>query len=70
MWTPEVAAAVKHWRFTGIFPFPDLGVYPSPVTAEFTIEDLRLLHHVASISNEMRMMDANGYTLWTRHIPM
>ncbi|KAI1341955.1 hypothetical protein F5Y15DRAFT_430438 [Xylariaceae sp. FL0016] len=69
MWTNEVEAAIAEWQATGIFPFPNLNIYPAPMPQFFSVEDLRLIFHVASICNEMSAIDANGFTLWTRQIP-
>ncbi|KAK0727402.1 hypothetical protein B0T26DRAFT_133940 [Lasiosphaeria miniovina] len=69
MWTPEIEATIDQWQRTGIFPFPSLNIYPAPAPQSLTVEDLRLIHHVASISHEMIEIGANGFTLWTRQIP-
>lgn len=69
MWTPEVEASIADWKRTGIFPFPALDVYPAPVPSHYSDEDLRLIHHVASLYDTLAAMDANNFTLWTRHIP-
>lgn len=69
MWTPEIEATIDQWRRTGMFPFPSLGVYPAPAPQLLTLENLRLIHHVASISQQMQELDANEFTLWTRQIP-
>ncbi|RYP07775.1 hypothetical protein DL765_009019 [Monosporascus sp. GIB2] len=69
MWTPEVEATIEQWQRTGIFPFPNLGIFPAPAPQYYSLEDLRLILHVASICNEMNAIDANGFTLWTRQIP-
>ncbi|KAK4127439.1 hypothetical protein N657DRAFT_210598 [Parathielavia appendiculata] len=69
MWTPETEATIDQWRRTGVFPFPSLGIYPAPAPELLTLEDLRLIHHVASISHQMQELDASDFTLWTRQIP-
>lgn len=69
MWTPEIEAAIDQWRRTGMFPFPNLGIYPAPAPDRLTLEDLRLIHHVASISDQMQEIGASDFTLWTRQIP-
>jgi hypothetical protein len=69
MWTPDIEATIDQWRRTGMFPFPSLGVYPAPAPQLLTLEDLRLIHHVASISQQMQDIGANDFTLWTRQIP-
>jgi len=69
MWTPEIQMAIAEWKRTGFFPFPSLGIYPTPDPQDLTLEELRLIHHVASISQQMVDIGANGFTLWTRQIP-
>jgi hypothetical protein len=69
MWTPEIEAAISQWQRTGIFPFPGLNIYPTPNPQHHSVEDLRLIYHVASICNELAAMDASNFTIWTRQIP-
>jgi hypothetical protein len=69
MSTPEIEAAIEQWQRTGIFPFPGLNIYPTPSPQHHSVEDLRLIYHVASICDELAAMDANNFTLWTRQIP-
>lgn len=69
MWTPDIEAAIEQWQQTGIFPFPSLNIYPAPDPSYYTMEELRLIFHVAAICHELGTIDANGFTLWTRQIP-
>ena len=69
MWTAEIEATIDQWQRTGAFPFPGLNIFPTPNAQFLSVEDLRLIHHVASISHQLKCMDADGFTLWTRHIP-
>lgn len=69
MWTPEVEAAIEQWQLSGVFPFPNLNIYPAPSPQYLSVEEMRLIYHVASISQQMGAIDANGFTLWTRQIP-
>jgi hypothetical protein len=68
MWTPEIEATIIEWQQTGVFPFPNL-VYSAPAPQYFSVEELRLIYHVAAICHEMNAIDANNFTLWTRQIP-
>lgn len=70
LWTPEIEAEIERWQQTGIFPFPDLYIYPAPSPQHFSFEDLRLIHHVASVSSELGAHDAGNFTIWTRQIPL
>jgi hypothetical protein len=70
LWTPEIEATIDQWQRTGVFPFPSLNIYPAPAPQHLKVEQLRLIHHVASISHRMIEIGANGFTLWTRQIPL
>lgn len=35
----------------------------------YSLEDLRLIYHVAALYDQLAVIDANNFTLWTRHIP-
>lgn len=69
MWTAQIEAAIAEWRSTGAFPFPSLALYPAPVPQMYSHEDLRLIYHIASVHHQLAALDANNFTLWTRHIP-
>lgn len=69
MWTPEIEATIEQWQRTGVFPFPSLDIYPTPAPRTLTMDQLRLIHHVAAINHHMNEIGANGFTLWTRQIP-
>lgn len=70
LWTPEIEAEIESWQQTGVFPFQDLLMFPAPSPHYFTVEELRLIHHVASISREMSLTDASNFTIWTRQVPL
>ncbi|KAJ4373184.1 hypothetical protein N0V83_003476 [Neocucurbitaria cava] len=69
LWTPEIEATVEIWRQTGEFPFPELRVYPQPQWRALGKTDLRLIHHLSSISNEMFRNRTAKSTLWTDMMP-
>jgi hypothetical protein len=69
MWTPQIEATIAEWQKTGIFPFPTMDIYTAPNPSMYTLEDLRLIHHVASLYDKLAAIDANNFTLWTRYIP-
>lgn len=70
LWTSEIEDDIQRWQQTGNFPFPDLFIFPAPSPQFFSIEDLRLIHHVASVSSELSVHDASNFTIWTRQIPL
>lgn len=70
LWTPEIEAQIQRWQQTGVFPFPGLYIFPAPAPQFYTLEELRLIHHVASISMEFSLQDAGNFTIWTGQIPL
>ncbi|CEJ82474.1 Putative C6 transcription factor [[Torrubiella] hemipterigena] len=69
MWTPEIETAIVQWQQTGVFPFPSLNVFPEPVAQMYSLEDLRLIYHVAAVYAQLDSMEGNNFTLWTRYVP-
>ncbi|KAH7407025.1 hypothetical protein DE146DRAFT_606989 [Phaeosphaeria sp. MPI-PUGE-AT-0046c] len=69
LWTPEIEVTIDIWRQTGEFPFPDLQVYPQPQWHALSRTDLRLIHHLSTISNEMFRNRTSKSTLWTDMMP-
>lgn len=69
LWTAEIDATVELWRQTGEFPFPELRVYPQPQWRAYSKTDLRLIHHLSSISNEMFRNRTSNLTIWSDMMP-
>lgn len=69
LWTPEIEATIDIWRQTGEFPFHELRVYPQPQWHTLSRTDLRLVHHLSTISNEMFRNGTSKSTLWTDMMP-
>lgn len=69
LWTPEIEATINIWQSTGEFPFPELNVYPQPQWRNYSKTDLRLIHHLSSISNEMFRGRTSKLTVWAENMP-
>lgn len=69
LWTPEIEATIDLWQQTGDFPFPELRVYPQPQWRAYSKTDLRLIHHLSSISNEMFRNRTSKLTVWADLMP-
>ena len=67
--TPGSEGRVDLWQQTGSFPYPDLQVFPPPPTHEYSKNELRLIHHLSSISNDLLMKGSTNLTLWTQRMP-
>jgi hypothetical protein len=48
LWTREIEEEIERWQRTGIFPFPGQPIFPAPVVQLYSVEKLRLIHHVVS----------------------
>lgn len=69
LWTPEIEAAVESWQQTGKFPFPELEIVPQPQWHTYSKTDLRLVHHLATITSEMYRYGTSHLTTWTEFMP-
>ncbi|KAM3478650.1 hypothetical protein MY8738_005837, partial [Beauveria namnaoensis] len=69
MWTSQITTDITEWQRTRTFPFPFLGDYPVIEPKFYSVEDLRLIYHLAALYYQLAGMEANNLTLWTRHIP-
>lgn len=69
VFTPGTESRVDLWQQTGSFPYPDLNVYPPPSPQEHSKTELRLMHHLSSISNDLLLNNCNNLTLWTHKLP-
>lgn len=67
--TPGSENRIEQWQQTGGFPYPDLQVYPLPPTQDYSKTDLRLMHHLAAISNDLRLKGTSNLTVWTEKMP-
>lgn len=67
--TPGSENRVEQWQQTGGFPYPDLQVFPVPTTQEYSKNDLRLIHHLSSISNNLMINGTSNLTTWTQKMP-
>ena len=69
LWTPEIETALGNWLQTGSFPFPSLNVWPAPMPNSLSRTELRLIHHLCHISNELIHSGAAKMTIWCEKIP-
>lgn len=67
--TPRSESRVESWEQTGAFPYPDLQVFPLPQTQEYSRDELRLIHHLSSLCNNLMMKGTTNLTIWTAQMP-
>lgn len=67
--SPSIDDEIDVWKQTGVFPFPNLQVYPTPQVQDLTKDELRLIHHICSVSNDLVLSETSHLTSWTEKIP-
>lgn len=67
--SPGTESRIDLWQQTGSFPYPGLQVFPPPQTHEYTKNDLRLIHHLSAISNDLMLKGTSNLTIWTQKVP-
>ncbi|TKA75589.1 hypothetical protein B0A55_06355 [Friedmanniomyces simplex] len=63
--TPGSESRIDLWQQTGSFPYPELQVFPPPQTHDYSKNELRLIHHLSSISNDLLLKGTSHLTVWT-----
>ncbi|KAF7194031.1 Sterol uptake control protein 2 [Pseudocercospora fuligena] len=67
--SPGTESRIDLWQQTGSFPYPGLQVFPPPQTHEYSKNELRLIHHLSAISNDLMAKGTSNLTIWTAKIP-
>ncbi|CAK4030053.1 related to UPC2 Regulatory involved in control of sterol uptake [Lecanosticta acicola] len=68
VFTPGTESRIDLWQQTGSFPYPNLQVFPPPQTHEYSKNELRLIHHISSISNDLVVKGTTNLTIWTQKV--
>ncbi|WPH03520.1 Hypothetical protein R9X50_00640000 [Acrodontium crateriforme] len=69
MLTPGSESRIRQWEETNTFPYPALEIFPPPQTQEYSKNELRLIHHLSSMSNDLLMKGTSDLTVWTTQLP-
>lgn len=70
LWNADAEQDIERWRATGGLPWPEMHFRPRVPIADFSTTELRLLHHIASVSTQMQRHDASKFTIWTHQVPV
>jgi len=70
MMTPDVEREVGLWRMTGDPPFAELRLASREYWLRFSTVDLRLVHHVASLSIDLHRQGYDRCTVWAHKMPV
>ena len=69
--TPKIENDIRQWKETGIPPFSGMEyIAVQSSLAQYSETDLRLIHHILSITDEMQRAEQGDYAHWLRRIPM
>ena len=69
LWTPLIEREVEAWRQTGVFPFPLIALRSTRQFQTLSRIDLRLIHHLASVYQDMQPADMASCTVWVQELP-
>ncbi|PQE23299.1 putative UPC2 Regulatory involved in control of sterol uptake protein [Rutstroemia sp. NJR-2017a BBW] len=64
------ATEIRGWQQIGQIPFPSQHIYPAISFDKFSLEDRRLIHHFASISNELCITLSALHLAWLTSCPI
>ncbi|EMC92251.1 hypothetical protein BAUCODRAFT_78015 [Baudoinia panamericana UAMH 10762] len=67
--SPGSESRVEQWQQSGRFPYPEMQVFPHPHAHEYSRNDLRLIHHLSTIANNLTLKGASHLTTWTQKVP-
>ena len=69
LWNVDAEQDIERWKTTGELPWPEIQFRPRVPLSDFSTTELRLLHHIASVSTQMQRSDASRFTIWTYQVP-
>lgn len=67
--SPGTESRIEQWQATGTYPYPELQVFPPPPTGEYSRNELRLIHHLSTVANALRLKGTSNLTIWTEKVP-
>ncbi len=62
--SPELQQQLDHWRITGVSPLVDLPASDRVYWTRFSTIDLRLIHHIVTLSSDMHHRGYSNYLVW------
>jgi hypothetical protein len=62
--SPELQRMLDNWRLTGESPLPDLAVNDLSYWKRFSAIDLRLIHHITTLSLNLHQRGYAACTPW------
>ena len=69
LWTREIEYEIAEWQATGNFPFKALQLCPTPQAQLYSVEELRLIYHVAGLYCKLAASGLTNYVVWVGYIP-
>lgn len=63
--TPQLQQMLDTWRLTGESPLPELRKSDLTYWTRFSTIDLRLMHHITTLSSDMYRHGYSACTPWT-----
>ena len=69
MMTPDLQHRLDNWRLTGDSPLPELRSSDPTYWMGFSTIDLRLIHHVVTLSSDIHERGYSSCTAWATKMP-
>ena len=64
MMTPDLQQFLDDWRLTGDSPIPQLRTNDPTYWTRFSVIDLRLVHHIVTLSSDIEERGYSSCTAW------
>ena len=69
VWPAAIQDSCEKWQQTGHAPFPKLSLPYHPSWHSFSLEDLRYMHHMCTISSSLELSNKAKAALWGSELP-
>jgi hypothetical protein len=69
MMSPDLQQRLDNWRLTGDSPLPELRSNDPLYWTRFSTIDLRLIHHIVTLSSDMHGRGYSSCTAWAAKMP-
>ena len=67
--SPDTERRINLWQQTGSLTYPELQMFPTLQVHEYSKEELRLVHHLVSITNDLSSRGTADLTVWVQKMP-
>jgi hypothetical protein len=70
LWTTDAQREIAEWQRTALLPVLNTPFFSQRTMSRLSMTDLRLIHHVSSITGQMQARGCMKLSIWVPCIPM